>query len=115
MKQELFSMFTKMEHWKDRGGLLTQAAPTPAGRQAVLRHVKELLTHYTSYAGKSEGRMELRPRSERPRRRRYDLDSRSRAIVRPHRESKARLLRSCRFPAGPIPTLFGHNEYADQR
>src|SRR5229473_3150128 len=49
MKQELFSMFTKMEHWKDRGGLLTQAAPTPAGRQAVLRHVKELLTHYTSY------------------------------------------------------------------
>jgi len=47
MKQELFSMFTKMEHWKDRGGLLTQAAPTPAGRQAVLRHVKELLTHYT--------------------------------------------------------------------
>ena len=48
MKQELFSMFTKMEHWKDRGGLLTQAAPTPAGRQAVLRHVKELLTHYTS-------------------------------------------------------------------
>jgi len=48
MKQELFSMFTKMEHWKARGGLLTQAAPTPAGRQAVLRHVKELLTHYTS-------------------------------------------------------------------
>src|SRR5207245_1563856 len=51
MKQELFSMFTKMEHWKDRGGLLTQAAPTPAGRQAVLRHVKELLTHYTSHVG----------------------------------------------------------------
>jgi len=48
MKQELFSMFTKMEHWKAQGGLLTQAAPTPAGRQAVLRHVKELLTHYTS-------------------------------------------------------------------
>jgi len=29
-------MFTKMEHWKDRGGLLTQAAPTPVDRQSYV-------------------------------------------------------------------------------